>query len=131
MEEIEIGMTCRLGKSKTSVEWEVVAVLPDMERVHVSKLGGDGYVNKSVAPADMRDVQPRKLPVCLAHVLDWQTKVRNLAATVQDRARFFDSVAEVSTLSRQAANAADAFEKSAAGYYKGIAAHYPHLVKEA
>lgn len=32
MEEIEIGMTCRLGKSKTSVEWEIVAVLPDMGR---------------------------------------------------------------------------------------------------
>lgn len=124
-------MTCRLGKAKSAVQWEVIGLMPSIDRVHLSKLGGDGFVNKSVSPEEMRDVQPRKLQVCLAHVLDWQTKVRNLADTMKDRARFLSSVEEVSSLGRTAANAADAFEKATAGYYKGIAVHYPHLVKEA
>lgn len=130
MSTIEVGMTCRLGKSKTAVLWEVVKAESENGDVQLSKLGGDGYVNKWARVEALVDVQPRLLPVTLASVLEWQKKVRALGASLNDTGRFFDNSAKCVGLASKISAHTEAFRKAVAGYQAGVAEHYPHLTKE-
>lgn len=127
MTTIEVGMTCRLGKSKTAVQWEVIGYAEAPNRVSLSKLGGDGYVNKTVNGEALLDLRPRLLEVALADVLEWQGKVRLAAQNLSDRSRFFSAAEECEAAGRKLAVYTEAFRKSVAGYQAGIIEHYPHV----
>lgn len=130
MIEIEVGMTCRLGKSKTAVQWEVIGYLEAEQRVNLSKLGGDGYVNKSAALTEIIDLQPRLLDVCLIDVLEKQRSVRALASSISDRARFFAHAEEASTIGTSLCMETLKFRQAVDAYQYGIAEHYPHLTTQ-
>lgn len=127
MINIEVGMTCRLGKSKTAVQWEVIDFNVQSLTVQLSKLGGDGYVNKWSNPEDLIDLQPRLLPVTLASVLARQEKVRALGASLNDAGRFFANSVKCVALASHISAHTEAFHKAVAGYEAGIQEHYPHL----
>lgn len=130
MGTIEVGMTCRLGKSKTAVLWEVIKVERKDEHVQLSKLGGDGYVNKHAKIADLKDIGERLLGVTLADCLDLQNRARKLGHSINDTARFFDNSDKVRTLTAQLTDTAERFHQAVAAYEAGVATHYPHLTKE-
>lgn len=127
---IEPGMTCRLGKSKTSVQWEVIKYDAKSLTVQLSKLGGDGYVNKWAKTEELKDLQPRLLPVTLASVLEWQATLRTLSASLADAGRFFTNTEKCLALASKIKANAEAFQKAVAGYNAGIQEHYPHLIKK-
>lgn len=130
MTTIEPGMTCRLGKAKTSVQWEVLKLGMTPGHVNLSKLGGNGYVNKTARIEDLKDLQPRLLKVTLAHCLDLQDSIRKLGHSINDTARFFDNSDKVRTLTAQLTDTAERFHQAVAAYEAGVATHYPHLTKE-
>lgn len=130
MTSIEPGMTCRLGKSKTSVQWEVIHYNAQSLQVQLSKLGGDGYVNKWANAQDLKDLQPRLLPVTLASVLEWQETLRALSVSLADAGRFFANTEKCLGLASKINANAEAFHKAVAGYNAGIQEHYPHLIKK-
>ncbi|MGV2855373.1 hypothetical protein ACNPON_17485 [Glutamicibacter sp. AGC13] len=130
MNTIEPGMTCRLGKAKTAVQWEVIDFKPQSLTVQLSKLGGDGYVNKWSTVQELIDLQPRLLPVTLASVLAWQEKVRNLGASLSDTGRFFANSGKCVDLASKINAHTEGFHKAVAGDKAGIQEHYPHLIQK-
>ncbi|MGQ3384458.1 hypothetical protein [Glutamicibacter sp. TV12E] len=130
MIDISIGSTARLGKSKTSTLWEVIKVEAGTGMVSLSKLGGDGYVNKYAHVDELRDVGERLLEVTLADCLALQTSVQNWGRTITDRARFFSNSGEVHDTVAKVADTSKRWHQAVQDYEAGVAQHYPHIVKK-
>jgi len=130
MNAFEPGMTCRLGKSKTGVQWEIIHFDTSSLTVQLSKLGGDGYTNRWAKCEELNDLQPRLLPVTLAACLAWQRQVKNAAKNLEDKARFFNSATDCVARGKELATFTEAFQKAVNGYQAGIAEHYPHLIQK-
>jgi len=128
MTDIRIGSTARLGKSKTSTLWEVIKVDTGTGMVSLSKLGGDGYVNKYAHIDELRNVGPRLLEVTLADCLALQTSVQNWGRTITDRARFFANSGEVHDSVAKVADTTERWHHAVQDYEAGVAQHYPHLI---
>ena len=127
---INLGDTCRLGKSKNGVLWTVIGK-PDAEgMVSLSKLGGDGYVNKTAHVDDMRDVQPNQLETMLWEVLAYQEQVRGYSETIKDRARFFKGKDEVARLASLLLDSSSRLQDSVNSYHAGVIENYPEIAKK-
>src|SRR5438045_2962907 len=84
-----VGMTCTFGTGKTI--WEIVPIDHDADgapkQLHLSKAGGDGYVNRWATPAEIRNLTPQALQVTLGSVLDHReaaaTAAHNLELSIK------------------------------------------------
>lgn len=126
--EINPGVTARTGKSKAAARWEVLFV--DGDSVHLSKLGGDGYVNKRAKIADLLDVQEQRTSVTLATVIGLRDKVRAAGAAINDRARFMDAAPKLLQDAEDLKALTVALNAAWSNYRASIAEHHPETQEE-
>ena len=126
------GMTCRVGKSKAGVLWEVQSLSMSGTHAYLSKMGGDGYTNRSVSLDELSHVEPRVLEVALFEVQAQREKVRDLAEKLRDRARFFSKGVsdDLPALAAQVHEATSTYQNMARAYLAGVIEHYPAAAKK-
>lgn len=122
------GMTARIGKGRTAIQWEVLAINGD--QASLSKLGGDGYVNKTVRQDELNRIEPQLLEVTLGEVLAIKAELArwNEALTTGLRGGFHPE--RVQKASTQILEHTSQYAKAVHAYLHGVRKHYPHL-KEA
>jgi len=124
------GSTCRLSAAKGATVWEIQTVKPDLRggwEVYLSKLGGDGFVNKSANVKDLLGLEPQKLDVGLYTVLHLRDEIRRQADSIRDAARFLNHAPKVHDATAQLFQTTEQWRKAVAAYWQGIETHYPHL----
>lgn len=121
------GMTARIGKGRTAIQWEVLAIEGD--RAHLTKLGGDGYVNKWEAPESLNRIEPQLLEVTLGEVLAIKADLARWNGALTEALRGL-SPERAQKASTQILDATARYAKAVHAYRHGVKKHYPHL-KEA
>ena len=121
------GATCRLSRAKSATVWEIQTVNHEKNSVYLSKLGGDGFVNKSAYVEDLLDLEPQKLDVALYEVLDIKKQIEFYSASIKDKARFINQAEDVHHMASNLMHLAVRYRDANAMYWHGIETHYPHL----
>jgi len=126
------GSTCRLSASKGATVWEIQHIDTrryggDKDSVYLSKLGGDGYVNKSAKIDDLLDLEAQKLEVGLYQVLALRDEIRTRTDGIKDKARFITQADKVLEMTDQLGSVAARLADANYAYWDGIQTHYPHL----
>lgn len=127
-QDLSPGMTARIGKSRTAIQWEVLAF--EGHQVRLTKLGGDGYVNKSVAPAELNRIEPQLLEVTLGDVLAIKDELTRWNAALTAGLRSGLHPERVQKASTNILECTTRYTKAVHAYLHGVKKHYPHL-KEA